>query len=51
VSGGHAGPNQFWENLRGSREGTVRTAFTLARNLARRLRGSPCCGHPGQPGC
>jgi hypothetical protein len=51
VSGDRAGPSQFWGNLRASREGTVQTAFTLARNLARRLRGSSCCGHPGQPGC
>ncbi|MBI4260934.1 MAG: hypothetical protein HY658_10250 [Actinobacteria bacterium] len=21
------------------------------RNAALRLRGKPCCGHPGEPGC
>ena len=42
---------QFWRNLRDSDEGTARTALKAVRNLARRRRGRPCCGHPGEPGC
>jgi hypothetical protein len=26
-------------------------ARLAARNLARRARFRPCCGHPGEPGC
>jgi len=26
-------------------------ARLAARNLGRRARLKPCCGHPGQPGC
>jgi hypothetical protein len=42
---------QFWRNLRGADRGPAWTALTAVRNLTRRLRGRPCCGHPGEPGC
>ncbi|HEX8133342.1 MAG TPA: hypothetical protein VF880_07920 [Actinomycetes bacterium] len=44
-------PEDFWRNVRHADQGTVRTALQVVRNLGRRLRGRPCCGHPGEPGC
>ena len=44
-------PLGFWSNLRDSDVGAARTALTAVTNLTRRLRGRPCCGHPGEPGC
>ena len=44
-------PGAFWRNLRASDLGARRTALRAVSNLARRLRGRPCCGHPGEPGC
>jgi hypothetical protein len=46
-----AGPGQLWRNLRDADWTRARTPLLAARNLARRLRGHACCGHPGEPGC
>jgi hypothetical protein len=46
-----SGPGAFWRNIRESDAGAARTALRAAVNLTRRLRGKPCCGHPGEPGC
>lgn len=46
-----SGPGNFRRNLRGSDAGAARTALRAVTNLTRRLRGKPCCGHPGEPGC
>jgi hypothetical protein len=46
-----SGPGNFWRNLRQSDAGAARTALRAVTNLTRRLRGRPCCGHPGEPGC
>jgi hypothetical protein len=46
-----SGPGGFWRNLRDSDAGAARTALRAVTNLTRRLRGRPCCGHPGEPGC
>jgi len=45
------GPGNFWRNLRDSDLGPARTTLRLMVNMTRRLRGRPCCGHPGEPGC
>jgi len=29
----------------------AKRAALATRNLSKRLRGKPCCGHPGEPGC
>jgi hypothetical protein len=49
--GDRTGPGRFWRNLRDSDAGAARTALRAVTNLTRRLRGHPCCGHPGEPGC
>jgi hypothetical protein len=48
---GRSSPGNFWRNLRESDAGAARTALRAVTNLTRRLRGKPCCGHPGEPGC
>jgi hypothetical protein len=48
---GQPSPGNMWRNLRDSDLGPARTALRLVVNAARRLRGKPCCGHPGEPGC
>jgi len=47
---GQRGPGAFMDNLR-QPVGSLRKLGLVARNLARRLRGRGCCGHPGEPGC
>jgi|GEM_PF-1704916 hypothetical protein len=49
--GDRSSPGSFWRNLRESDAGAARTALRAVTNLTRRLRGRPCCGHPGEPGC
>jgi hypothetical protein len=49
--GDRSGPGSFWRNLRQSDAGAARTALRAVTNLTRRLRGRPCCSHPGEPGC
>jgi hypothetical protein len=49
--GDRSGPGSFWRNLRDADTGAARTALKAVTNLGRRLRGRPCCGHPGEPGC
>jgi len=40
-----------WENLRQPMP-LPRKTYLLTRNVLRRLfPPSPCCGHPGEPGC
>ena len=47
----HGSPGQLISNWHDYRAPVGTKLGLAARNLARRLMGRTCCGHPGEPGC